>query len=187
MRRTTLLAGFSAATLLTGMTFAHANPTGPKGEGLYNCPQAVTGSDSGFTVTWSPTSVFPPNHKYVDGTLTYTAAPGHETDSLTLTIDAMTHNEYTDGEEWVGSGNTLTDTQGVGNTDTGSGSVSVPFQIRAERSGTGSGRTYTIGYTAKADPVAPVGTGVSNDCSQDVATSTVEVFIPHDMGGGNDK
>jgi hypothetical protein len=180
MRRTALLAGFSAATLLTGMTLAHAG-NGPKGEGLYNCPAAITGGDSGYTVTWTPTSVFPPNHKYVTGTLTYTAAPGHEADSLALTIDAITHDEYTAGVEWVGSGNTPIDATGAGNTDSGSGSVSVPFQIRAERSGTGTGRTYTIGYTAQAN------SGVSNDCSQDVMTSSVQVFVPHDMGGGNNK
>jgi hypothetical protein len=185
MRRTALLAGFSAATLLTGMTLAHAG-NGPKGAGTYACPSGAGGS--GYTVTWTPTSVFPPNHKYVTGTLTYTAAPGHETDSLVLTIDAITHDEYTAGVEWVGSGNTPIDATGAGNTDSGSGSVSVPFQIRAERSGTGTGRTYTIGYTAQADPQgSPATLGSTNDCSQDVVTSSVQVFVPHDMGGGNDK
>jgi hypothetical protein len=176
MRRTTLLAGFSAATLLTGMTFAHAgNPTGPKGEGTKDC-------GSGFAVAWSPTSVFPPNHKMVPGTLTYTAPDGDTTDQLQLAITSITSDEVLpDGEEMNGAGNTLIDATWGPAPAAGTDSVSEGFQIRAERSGRGDGRTYTISYTAKADPAYATGLGASNDCS-----GSVTVDVPHDMGGGND-
>jgi hypothetical protein len=182
MRRTTLLAGFSAVTLLTGMSFATAagNPTGPKGSGSYDC-----GDD--YVVTWTPASVFPPNHKYADGTLTYTSP--EDSDNLTLTIGAITHDEYLeDGTELNGSGNTPVDSTGSATTVSQDGvkSVSLPFQIRAERSGRGDGRTYTIPFTAKASAagssVPLIGNaGDENDCSGEA-----EVVVPHDMGQGND-
>src|SRR4051794_19673667 len=141
MRRTTLLAGFSAATLLTGMTFAHAgNPTGPKGPG--DAPCASNGaSGSGFAVEWTPTSVFPPNHKMVDGSLTYSAP--NSTDQLYLKIDSILSDEVLpDGEEMNGSGNTLIDSSWDMTESTGTSSVKTGFAIRAERSGQGDGRTY---------------------------------------------
>jgi hypothetical protein len=173
MRRT-LLAGASAAILLTGMSFAHANPTGPKGPGFKDC-------GSSFSVVWSPTQVFPPNHKMVDGTLAYNAPAGDAIDQLKLQITGIVNNEVVDGEEMNGSGNTLIDSNWDTDAVTGTGSVSRAFQIRAERSGLGVGRTYTVTYTATADPAVATGLGTSNNCS-----GSVDVFIPHDMGGGND-
>ena len=183
MRRTTLLAGFSAATLLTGMSFATAagNPTGPKGPGHLDCAPAPGGS-SDFDIDWTPTQVFPPNHKMVGGSLTYTAPAGDTTDQLQLAITSIVSDEVLpDGEEMNGAGNTLIDSTWQTGTATGPGSVSRGFEIRAERSGRGDGRTYTINFTAKADPAASLGLGASNNCS-----GSVEVFVPHDMGKGND-
>jgi hypothetical protein len=184
MRRTALLAGFSAATLLTGMTLAHAG-NGPKGNGTLACANNGTGG-SGYTVTWTPTSVFPPNHKYVTGRLTYTSP---KTDNLSLAIGVISHDEMlTDGTEMNGTGNTPVDSTGSGTSvnQDGATSVSLPFQIRAERAGGGTGRTYTIPFTAKASTASSStptgGLGDENSCS-DNAT----VFVPHDMGGGNDK
>ena len=174
MRRTTLLAAFSAATLLTGMSFAHAG-NGPKGEGSNPC-------DNDFTLTWTPASVFPPNHKETSGSLVYTAPDGDTTDTLQLTIVDITSDEVLpDGEEMNGAGNTLIDSGWDAGEADGKGTVSRNFWIRAERSGQGDGRTYSIEYTAKADPAAALGLGASNDCS-----GTATVFVPHDMGGGND-
>ena len=179
MRRMTMLAGFSAATLLTGMTFAHAG-NGPKGEGNQDC-------GSGYTITWSPTSVFPPNHKYVDGTLTYTSPKA--SDNLSLSIGVITDDEMTDdGQELNGTGNTPIDSTGSG-TSTGKDgvqSVSLPFQIRAERAGGGDGRTYSIPFTAAASAATSSVPVVGNPGDENQCSGTATVDVPHDMGGGND-
>ncbi|MCW2572694.1 MAG: putative exported chitinase [Frankiales bacterium] len=180
MRRMTLLAGFSAATLLTGMSFAHANPTGPKGEGSHDC-------GSGYTVTWSPTSVFPPNHKYVNGTLTYTSPK--DSDNLSLNIGVITHDEIADdGTELNGTGNTPVDSTGSGTSTAKDGvhSVSLPFQIRAERAGGGDGRTYTIPFTADASAASSNVPVVGNPGDENQCSGNATVDVPHDMGGGND-
>jgi hypothetical protein len=182
MRRTALLAGFSAATLLTGITFATANPTGPKSGPAKACDE-TTPTKVGYTLDWDPQQVFPPNHKPVDVTLTYTS-PDQEDVELDVTL--ITNNEIVDGEELNGSGNTLVDSGGELQpaAKSSTGTVSQTVWVRAERSGQGEGRTYTINYTAKAGLVNPLtgeNTGSSNDCS-----GSVDVFIPHDMGQGND-
>ena len=179
MRRIALLAGFSAATLLTGMTLATAagNPTGAKGPGSFDCGDGA----GGFQLAWTPTSVFPPNHKMVPGTLTYSAA-GDTLDQLQLQITSIVSDELLPGgEEMNGAGNTLIDATWDTDSISGTESVSRSFAIRAERSGQGDGRTYTITYTAKADPGVAAGLGASNNCS-----GSVTVEVPHDMGGGND-
>jgi len=180
MRRTALLAGFSAATLLTGITLASANPTGPKGAGSYDC-------GSSYTVTWTPASVFPPNHKYVDGTLTYTSP--NTSDNLTLTIGAITHDELlSDGTEMNGTGNTPVDSTGSGGTTSQDGvtSVSLPFQIRAERSGQGDGRTYTIPFMARASSASSALPLLGNPGDENNCSGNAIVVVPHDMGSGND-
>ena len=176
MRRTALLAGFSAATLLTGITFATANPTGAKGPGSFDCGDGA----GGFELAWTPTSVFPPNHKTVPGSLTYTSEDA--TNQLTLQITSIVSDELLpDGEEMNGAGNTLIDATWDQGSTSGNSSVTRNFSIRAERSGQGDGRTYTINYTAKSDPALPIGAGTTNDCS-----GSVTVEVPHDMGAGND-
>jgi hypothetical protein len=178
MRRTSLLAGFAAATLLTGMSFANAGQ-GNGGTGSHDC-------GSSYTATWTPTSVWPPNHKYVDGTLTYTAPA--DGDNLSLAIGAITHDEMTsDGTELNGTGNTPVDSTGSGgsiNKD-GARSVSLPFQIRAERAGGGNGRTYSIPFMARASRASSNLPILGNPGDENNCSGTATVFVPHDMGGGN--
>ena len=76
----------------------------------------------------------------------------------------VTSNEPDDAEG-IGDGNTLNDIQGVD-----PGTADSIFQLRAERSGTGVGRTYTVTYRA-------------TDGSGNLATATSSVFVPHDQGG----
>jgi hypothetical protein len=51
----------------------------------------------------------------------------------------------------------------------------VPFQLRAERSGKGEGRTYTINWMASFSD----GTMCS---STDEGKAPFYVYVPHDMG-----
>ena len=59
---------------------------------------------------------------------------------------------------------------GVGTSPDGFGVGTPQAQVRAERSGTGNGRVYTITY--RADD------GKGGTCS-----ATVKVGVPHDQGG----
>jgi hypothetical protein len=79
-----------------------------------------------------------------------------------VTLVSITSNEPDNG---TGDGDTTDDIQGAD-----FGTDDREFQLRAERSGSGGGRTYTITYEAVDD------CGVST-------TATAEVFVPHDLSG----
>ncbi len=95
---------------------------------------------------------------------------------------AVTHDEYlgdfepsdgsSDQPEEQGAGHTINDASPFLAHDSGASPVDTHHEIRAERSGRGDGRTYTI--HAEASDM-----GGTRSCSGDV---TVEV--PHDMGNG---
>jgi len=108
-----------------------------------NCSEATPSTDS----------LFPPNHKMKDISISGVTDP--DGDAVTLTIDAITQDEPTNG---TGDGDTSPDGDGVG-TDTA--------QIRAERSGTGDGRVYEISFTA-------------DDGNGGMCTGMVSVGVPHD-------
>ena len=78
--------------------------------------------------------------------------------SFTVNIDAIRQDEPTSG---VGDGDTCPDGAGVG---------SATAQLRAERSGTGDGRVYTIFFTAQNSRAGK-------------SRGTVQVCVPHDQGG----
>jgi hypothetical protein len=103
--------------------------------------------------TPSTDSIFPPNHKMND--ITISGVTDADGDIVTLTIDGITQDEPTNG---LGDGDTSPDGDGVG-TDTA--------QIRAERSGTGDGRVYEISFTA-------------DDGNGGMCTGSVVVGVPHD-------
>ena len=101
----------------------------------------------------SQDSLWPPNHKMKDITISGVTDP--DGDTVTLMIDGITQDEPTNG---TGDGDTSPDGDGVG-TDTA--------QIRAERSGTGDGRVYEISFTA-------------DDGNGGMCTGSVTVGVPHD-------
>jgi len=103
--------------------------------------------------TPSTDSLFPPNHKMNDITISGVTDP--DGDTVTLMIDGITQDEPTNGK---GDGDTSPDGDGVG-TDTA--------QIRAERSGKGDGRVYEISFTA-------------DDGNGGMCTGSVSVGVPHD-------
>jgi hypothetical protein len=104
------------------------------------------------TVTASPSVLWPPNHKMVSVSVAASvadscgAAPG-------CRIISVTSNEPVSG---LGSGNTTPDWQITGN---------ITVDLRAERSGRGSGRVYTI-------------TVQCTDASGNSAIKTVTVTVP---------
>lgn len=104
--------------------------------------------------------VWPPNHKMALVTTGISASDICDPDP-TLSVE-VTSNEPVDG---LGDGNTEPDWLVEENED---GSFNV--WVRVERSGTGTGRVYTI--TARAE-----------DASGNVATQSEEVQVPHDQSG----
>jgi hypothetical protein len=112
-----------------------------------------------ISVTVSPDTLWPPNHKMVDITATVTV--NDICDAAPTVVLSVTSDEP-DNAIGDGDGNTINDIQAeIGTED-------YEFQLRAERAGTGDGRVYTITYTA---------TDESGNSASDSAT----VVVPHDM------
>jgi len=104
-----------------------------------------------ITVSVAPDSLWPPNHKYVQVEATVTAQDVCDP-SPTITFVSITSNEPDNG---IGDGNTVNDIVIVND---------YTFEFRAERSGNGVGRVYTITYQA---------TDASGNSAQASATITV--------------
>ena len=117
------------------------------------------------SLTVSPDTLWPPNHKMVPISLTVTATDNCE-DSIEIKLLSITMNE---GEETNTYDPTYDDTQGDGNTtDDIQVDAAGNIFLRAERSGKNDGRVYTLTYEAK-------------DSSGNTATATATVTVPHDM------
>jgi hypothetical protein len=112
-----------------------------------------------IAVAVSPSRIWPPNHKLVTIRATVTvrdicdAAPA-------VRLVSITSNEPENGK---GDGNTNGDVQGAD-----FGRDDREFQVRAERSGNGDGRIYTVTYEAK-------------DATGNVGYAQAQITVPHDM------
>jgi len=104
-----------------------------------------------ITVSVIPDSLWPPNHKYVQVEATVSVQDICDP-SPTITLVSITSNEPDNGK---GDGNTVNDIVILDN---------YTFEFRAERSGNGVGRVYTITYQA---------TDASGNSAQASATVTV--------------
>ncbi|MBI4504222.1 MAG: hypothetical protein HY691_01695 [Chloroflexi bacterium] len=124
-------------------------------------PIKIDKTSPALTVSCSPNRLWPPNHKLRD----VTAAP-NASDSLSgiaaTVLTSVTSNEPDDG---LGDGDTAGDIAGwsIGTPDTAG-------QLRAERSGTGTGRVYTLAYTTTDN----AGNSTSASCT---------VTVPRDQRG----
>ncbi len=121
--------------------------------GLDVCDEIAPTFDS---VSVSPDTLWPANHKYVNVTATVTASDNFDPNP-TITLISVTSSEPDDG---LGDGDTATDIVILDD---------FHFKLRAERSGGGSGRTYTITYM------------VTDACGNSTY-ATVTVFVPHSKG-----
>jgi len=141
--RTTLKASSDGVSpILHDLTVAGQSPNEPP-----DCSAA----------TPSINPLWPPNHKYVPVNVLGLTDP--DGDTLTIAITSIFQDEPTNG---LGDGDTSPDGAGVGTSTA---------QVRAERSGTGNGRVYHVGFTADD--------GHGGSCA-----GTVLVGVPHDQGPG---
>jgi hypothetical protein len=177
--------GLLAAAVVTSLVAAPAAAQREKGES----PQEVKSQEKSTVVVECPDpegnidqivfegdlKLWPPNHKYQDLSVTAVADDPDENVMLTTTV---THDEYVEEfmptspddeepEEEVGAGNTRDDARPFFAMDMGDGEAGTTHEVRAERSGRGDGRTYTVTADASFD---------GNECSTEFL-----VEVPHDM------
>lgn len=107
----------------------------------------------------SPGEIWPPNHKMVDVTISVEFDDVCD-EAPVCTIVDVTSNEPINGK---GDGNTEPDWEITGD---------MTVELRAERAGGGNGRIYYIHLYCE-------------DSAGNGAEHTVEVFVPHDQGNGD--
>lgn len=96
-------------------------------------------------ITLSPNLPWPPNHNLI--TIAATIAASDSCDANpSVVLASITSNEPDNG---LGDGDRPDDIQAVGGGPVPFGTDVRQFLLRAERSGIGNGRTYTVTYTAK--------------------------------------
>jgi hypothetical protein len=93
-----------------------------------------------LTLALTPTQLWPPNHKFVPIKATVVVHDNCDPNPVVRLI-SITSNEAANGN---GDGNTAIDVQGAS-----FGTADLEFQLRAERSGNGDGRIYTVTYEAR--------------------------------------
>ncbi|MHB8520053.1 MAG: beta strand repeat-containing protein [Limisphaerales bacterium] len=124
------------------------------------------------SVTPSTATLWPPNHKLVPITLNVSATDAVGVTSLRIV--SVTSNEPDNG---LGDGDTANDIVFTTNPVTVNGTAvtgDLALSLRAERSGKGNGRTYTIVVQA-------------SDATGNASTKTVTVSVPKSQGESNDK
>lgn len=171
-KRTTLGAVAAIAALGFGLpALADHGPTTKTSSGTQTqtCNNTM-GMPSGTVALTGPEVLWPPNHKFVNE-----SATAHDDNNgqamLTITPSAT--------DVAGGDGGPTHDPDFMfgpnGPMASGTPDATVPFQLRAERSGKGDGRTYTINWSAQFSD----GTMCN---SSDGTHQPFTVTVPHDMG-----
>ena len=168
-----------AATFPLGTTTVTLTVADPSGESSTDQVDitVVDTTPPTVSVMATPASLWPPNHQYELITLTVSVSDICDTAPL---ISATAVSDEADNGK--GDGNTTCDievTTAGGATVCSSNStpqiafdpVNDRLELRAERSGQGDGRVYTITVTAE-------------DASGHTASSTATVTVPHSQGSG---
>lgn len=142
------IGGNTAYVGFTGGTYLNAADQDIQSWTFRNPPPTISG------VSVDKPTLWPPNHQMVDVTVNYGSSDPCSAPVCTLTVSS---SEPVNG---TGDGNTSPDWVVVD---------AHHVQLRAERSGNGNGRVYTITIACK-------------DAAGNMATSTATVTVAHDQG-----
>ena len=112
-----------------------------------------------ITVEVTPDSIWPPNHEMVKFTASVEVTDVCD-DAPSFVLTSITSNEP---DNDTGDGNTVDDIQGAD-----FGTPDTEFFLRRERKGNGTGRVYTITYTA-------------TDGSGNSSSASDQVTVAHDQ------
>ena len=147
-----LVSDVSASPVILGIEVTAADACGAEGEDFAEA-EIVDATPPEIDVSLSPGVLWPPNHKLRAVTASVVATDNCPGVSFVLT--SLTSDEPDNGPA---DGNTVGDIQGAD-----LGTADLGFRLRAERAGTGDGRTYTATYTATdASDNETVDSGVVN-------------------------
>jgi penicillin G amidase len=129
-----------------GTTSVTVECSGPSGTTTTTCSATVIDVTPPVitNVTVDPAFLWPPNHRMVDVDVSVTAVDNCD-ESPTIVLVSATSSEP-DDVNGAGDGHTTPDIDGAA-----TGTADFEVQLRAERQGQGSGRTYTLTYSATDD------------------------------------
>jgi len=138
--------------------------SGIRGSGVLGADAAACNPDVApptiGSMSASPNTLWPPNHKFVPVTISTSVSDNCDA-APRCAISSVSSNEPVNG---LGDGDTSPDWIVTG---------ASTLLLRAERSGTGTGRVYTVATTC-------------TDAAGNAATGYTTVTVPHDQGKGND-
>jgi hypothetical protein len=147
----------------TSMTFTAIDLSG----NTVSCTASATVQDTippTLTLSADPPVLWPPNHRMVPVGVTWTASD--RCDEAPRTLLESTTSSEPDDASGEGDGRTTLDIMGFE-----TGTADADGLLRAERSGTGPGRTYQLIYT-------------SADASGNRGSALAMFLVPHDLGSG---
>jgi hypothetical protein len=163
-----LAAGTTTNAIILSLTHQFAHGTNEvsvgvtdDGTNVVSCTSLVIVEDTTppviDSITVAPTTLWPPNHKMRPIKL---AVLAHDVCGPTTWL--VTSIESNESEDGLGDGHTSPDS-----------AIKAPHKawVRAERSGRGSGRVYTVHVEVADD-------------SNNTTNGTVKVYVPHDRGHG---
>lgn len=163
---------------VVAMTLAAALGLSALGVAVADTGSASTECNEHGTVSWSPTTLWPPNHKMKTVTIAFDEA---QDDGDTIGLEVLSLASDDAGKEKGAAAKHGPDTAGVGAQDTAVDQAAgeaarVTVQLRAERMGKDrNGRTYTIQVQC-SDQGNVSGQPAHSD------TATLTVLVPHDSG-----
>jgi hypothetical protein len=155
-------AKFPLGTTAVTLTVTHTDPVTHVATSSQDSVDVIVADTTAPTLALvpHPASLWPPNHKLNDVGIVVVATDACDPHP-SVVLSSLTSSEPDNG---LGDGDTTGDIQGAN-----IGTDDRAFLLRAERSGNGSGRTYSAVYTV-------------TDASGNATNGLAAIVVPHDMG-----